>query len=184
MRAHYLRTLVFAAALSALTVAIIFLSISRPRAAEADLYCWSESDRKFYPCGGTQTPLPLIPMSQYPRGAVPVAASSGNVAASAAVATLAGAAGKTTYICGFRMTGLGATVLATVNATVAGLVGSVTLTYTFQAPLGVTVSATPLGDQFNPCIPASAQNTAIVVTLPSLGTGNTNAAASAWGYQL
>jgi hypothetical protein len=37
---------------------------------------------------------------------------------------------------------------------------------------------------FPRCIPASATNTAIVVTLPALGAGNTNATVIAWGYRL
>jgi hypothetical protein len=36
---------------------------------------------------------------------------------------------------------------------------------------------------FNPPIPAASVNTAIVVTLPSLGAGNTNAAVVTHGFQ-
>jgi hypothetical protein len=32
-------------------------------------------------------------------------------------------------------------------------------------------------------MPSSTVNTAVVVTLPSLGTGNTTATVNAWGYQ-
>lgn len=108
--------------------------------------------------------------------------SSGNVANAAAVATLAAAAGLTTYISGFTVTGLGATAAGVVALTVAGLQGG-TLTYNVPVPAGATVGLTPLSVVFNPPLPASAVNTAIVVTLPALGAGNTNAAVVATGYQ-
>lgn len=113
----------------------------------------------------------------------PITAASGNVANASAVATLAGAAGKTTYITGFELTAGGATGAALVQATVAGVLGG-TLTYIFGFPAGVTTIATPLIVEFPEPIPASAANTAIVVTLPAGGTGNTNAAAVAHGFQL
>lgn len=110
------------------------------------------------------------------------AASSGNVANASAVATLAAVAAKTTFIAGLTITGGGATAGSLVNATLVGLAGG-TATYTFAAPTGATVGATPLVVTFNPPLPASAVNTAIVLTLPALGIGNLNAAVSAWGYQ-
>jgi hypothetical protein len=57
------------------------------------------------------------------------------------------------------------------------------LTYTFCAPAGVAAEALPLIVNFNPPIPAASVNTAIVVTLPSLGAGNTNAAVVTHGFQ-
>lgn len=112
----------------------------------------------------------------------PVAGASGNVAAAAAVATLPGAAGLTTFIAGFEITAGGATAASCVSATVAGVVPG-TLTYSYCAPAGVAVSGLPLLVQFNPPLPATSVNTAIVVTLPSLGSGNTSAAVVAHGYQ-
>lgn len=112
----------------------------------------------------------------------PVANSSGNVAAASAVATLPAAAAKTTYISGLSFTATGATAAASVTATVTGLAAG-TLSFTFTAPAGATLACTPLNISFTPPLPASAVNTAVVVTLPSLGAGNTNAVATAWGYQ-
>ena len=111
-----------------------------------------------------------------------ISASSGNVANASAVATLPAVAGKTTYITGLAITGSGATVGSIVVATVAGLSGG-TASHIFESPTGATVGSTPLVLQFTPPLPASAVNTAIVVTLPALGAGNTNAAVTAWGYQ-
>lgn len=116
-------------------------------------------------------------------GVTQLSAASGNVANASAVATLAGAAGVTTYITGFVITAAGATAASVVNATVVGLVGG-TQTYTFVFPAGATVAATPLVVQFPKPVPASAVNTAIVVTLPAGGAGNTNAAVNATGFRV
>lgn len=110
-------------------------------------------------------------------------ASSGNIAAATATATLAAALNRTTYISGFDVTGAGATAAAVVNLTITGLLGG-TRTYTMVAPAGVTTSLTPLVVLFDPPLPASAPNTAIVVSLPTLGAGNTNVTVNAQGYQL
>lgn len=112
-----------------------------------------------------------------------VTGSSGNVANASAVATLPGAASKTTWITGFQCTAAGATAAAVVNATVTGAISG-TMTYTFAYPAGATAGATPLQVTFPTPVAASAANTAIVVTLPAGGAGNTNAACTAQGFQL
>ena len=122
-------------------------------------------------------------ISEYPVGAVPITASSGNVAAGSAVATLAGVAGKTTYISGFEITGTGATLGLAVTPTVVGTISG-TLSYTYAAVAGALLGNTPLMIQYSKSIPASAVNTSIVVTCPTLGTGNTNSTVTAHGYQL
>jgi hypothetical protein len=108
--------------------------------------------------------------------------SSGNVANANAVATLAGAAGKTTYIWGFTLTAGGATAGLPVIATVAGLLGG-TQSFIFDFAAGATAGSTFVYN-FPVPWPASAQNTAIVVTLPAGGAGNTNAAATAMGFTI
>lgn len=113
-----------------------------------------------------------------------ITASSGNVANANAVATLAaGGASKTTYITGFQCTASGSTIGLAVNLTVAGVVTG-TMTYTFVFTAGVLTEAPILNVSYPNPIPASALNTAITVTLPAGGTGNTNAACNAQGYQL
>lgn len=119
----------------------------------------------------------------YPSGATALTASSGNVANAAAVATLAAAASVTTYITGFQITAAGATVGLPVIVTVVGLISG-TNSHIFIAPAGVLVAATPLIVTFRAPVPASAVNTAIVVTLPALGAGNTHAAVSAQGFRI
>ena len=119
-------------------------------------------------------------LSVVPPG-TPLNASSGNVAAAAAVATLAAVAGRTNYITGFVLTASGSTAALAVDVTVTGLIGG-TATFTFTFPAGATVAATPLVVTFPTPVPASAANTAIVVTLPSGGAGNAHAAANAFGF--
>jgi hypothetical protein len=117
----------------------------------------------------------------YPGGGVPLIAGSGNVANASAVATLTPGSGKTAYIAGFEITGAGATAGLPVTVTVAGLLGGTrSFTYTFAA--GVLVGNLPLIVDFLPPLPASAIDTAIVVTCPAGGAGNTNNAVVAHGF--
>ena len=140
-----------------------------------------------YSFDGTNTTLvtsaPVVGAANYPAGATPVQGFSGNVANASAVATLPGVAAKTTYITGFEITGGGATVGSLVSATLAGVLGG-TVTYTIGAVTGAAVSNPALVVSFNPPLPASALNTAIVLTVPALGAGNTNSTVSAKGFQL
>jgi len=111
--------------------------------------------------------------------AITSSASAGNASN---VATLAGVAGKTTYITGFSATASGSTAALDVTVTVAGTISG-TLNYTFTFPVGALVAAQPLVVNFSQPIPASAANTAITVTLPAGGVGNTNASIAAYGFQ-
>lgn len=133
--------------------------------------------------------VPFTFSSQYPTNATttapaPLAATSGNVAAATATATLSAASGKTTYITGFQIAGSGATIGTVVNCTVTNIVGSITLNYPYAAIAGALLMNTPIIVNFNPAVPANAANTSIVVSCPSLGTGNTNNTVNAFGYQL
>jgi len=102
---------------------------------------------------------------------------------SSQAATLAGTAGKTTYICGFQVNGLGATGATTVTIAIATVIGGNTLNFQYIFPAGAGVASTPVGNNFSPCIPANAANTAITVTVPG-AAGNTSTNISAWGFQL
>lgn len=70
-----------------------------------------------------------------------------------------------------------------VTVTVVGTISG-TLSYTTAAVAGVLLPNTPLIVEFSVAIPGSAINTAIVVTCPALGAGNTNSTVVAHGYQL
>lgn len=135
----------------------------------------------FQPALAQSTITPFIASSNNTE-LVGVTASSGNVAAASATATLPAGVGRTTYICGFALTSAGSTAAAVVNPTVTNVVGG-TQTFVYTSVAGATLANPSLVVNYSPCQPATAVNTTIVVTLPSLGAGNTNAAAVAWGYQ-
>ena len=109
--------------------------------------------------------------------------SSGNVSNATATATLAGAAGKTTYIQGFIVTGSGATLGLPVTVTITGVTGG-TLHFVYCAAVGILAGNTPLVISFAAPISASAENTTISVSCPSMGLGNTNNAVVAYGFQI
>lgn len=115
-------------------------------------------------------------------GGTAVGASSGNVANAQAQASLAAVAGKTNYLTGFTITFSGATAASVVLATVTGLAGG-TQTFVVAVPAGVTVQGQTLNVDLAVPMPASAANTAITITLPALGAGNTNAAVNIRGVQ-
>lgn len=112
----------------------------------------------------------------YPPGTTPKTASNTGTTGDV-TATLTSASLRTVYICGFVITSGGTGSALVQNATVAGTIGG-TLNFTY-----VTVSSGQglLGVAFPQCIPASAQNTNIVITSPGGGSG-TVAAVSAWGF--
>jgi hypothetical protein len=118
----------------------------------------------------------------YPIGAVPIAVSAtGTTLATAA--TLPAAPGQTTYICGFSIRAV-ATANAAGNATVTGTLGG-TLNFTHFIPaLSTAAAAAPLEPPLGSfCLPASAINTAIVVTSAAAGSGGV-VSVTVWGFQL
>jgi hypothetical protein len=126
----------------------------------------------FQPVDSTH-PLPVTGGTVAPAGATIV---NGNATGTtgAVVGTLAAASNKTTYICGFNVSAIGGT--AAVNPVVAGL--SRTQSYVMSS------ATTPvmLTQSFNPCLPASATNTAITVTTTA-AAGATAVTVNSWGYQ-
>lgn len=120
----------------------------------------------------------------YTSAMVPETASSGLVSNASTVATLAAAAGKTTYITGFQCSGGGATAATAVSISVAGVITG-TMTYVDGVQLATALNGvSTLSIQFNPPVPASATNTQIVVTQNAAGTGGTSAVCNAQGFQL
>lgn len=119
--------------------------------------------------------------SDYPAASVALIAGSGNKANASAAATLTPTALTTAFITGFEVSGSGATAGLPVTVTVAGLLGG-TQSYTYTFAVGVLVGNSPLVVQFAPPLPASAVNTAIVVTCPASGAGGTNNTVVAHGY--
>lgn len=118
-----------------------------------------------------------------PNGATVVTASSGNVAAATASAALPAVASVLNYVTGFTVTAGGATSAAIVNVTLVGVLGG-TMTFNFGAAAGATVMSTPLVVVFPVPVPATAVNTAITLSMPTLGAGNTNAAVMIHGFKI
>lgn len=107
---------------------------------------------------------------------------SASAAAAAVTATLPAVVNKRTYITGFHVDGLGATAASVIEVTVTGLLGG-TLRRKVSVPAGAAVAvAAPLVVDFDVPVPASADNTAIVVNVPSFGAGNTSAVVTARGF--
>lgn len=134
---------------------------------------------------GVDKPVSLVQMvgGPYIEGATVLVAGSGNVANAAAVATLTPTSTTTAYINGFEITGAGATSALVVTVTVVGLLGG-TRHFTYAFVAGAAVANDPLLVSFNPPLPASAVNTAIVVTCPAGGAGNTNNTVVAHGFYI
>lgn len=124
-----------------------------------------------------------IPSSPTPAGATVLTASSGNKANAAATASFPAVVGVTNYVTGFTITGAGATAASIVLATLAGLLGG-TATYVVTVPAGATVALPILDITFPQPIPASAANIELLLTLPALGAGNTNAAVVMHGFKI
>jgi hypothetical protein len=120
------------------------------------------------------------PAQQEPPGATPVSSSSGNVANATATATLTGTAGRWTYVCGVSFTPGFATAGAAVTATITNTPGG-TLTFTVSTTPN-TAGPPPIVIPFTPCLQANSTGNNIVVSMPALGAGNTNASVSAWGF--
>lgn len=112
-----------------------------------------------------------------------VNAASGNVAAAVASAALPAVAGRINFLTALEITGSGATAGLVVLATVVGLAGG-TMTYVVSVPAGVLIGATPYFMRFSIPLMASAANTAITLSVPSFGAGNTNAAVAIHGFHV
>jgi hypothetical protein len=101
------------------------------------------------------------------------------------VATLAATAGKTNYLEGFTISGTGPTTAIAIEVVIAGLASAMKMEFAVIA--GVLLAAFPapgyIDIRFPQPLPASGVNVAISVTVPAFGSGNTNAAVTAYGYQ-
>jgi len=135
---------------------------------------------------GATNPLPVITTPAGATVATPtqVINSSGNKAATSGTASIAGASGKTSYLTKVEFSGTGATATSIIAPTISD--GTWTVTYELVVAAGVTgraFASDVITLTFSPPLAASATNTAITATLPSLGSGSTNACVNAYGFQ-
>jgi hypothetical protein len=118
-------------------------------------------------------------MKQFISGTTSI--SSGNKAATTATATFTHTGNNLFYVTGIECTASGATTALPVIVTLAGCLGG-TMSWIFTFPAGVLIAAQPLIIEFNPPLPSVDANTDVVLTLPSSGTGGTNAAVVLHGF--
>lgn len=111
-----------------------------------------------------------------PNGATSVAVSAVGTTA-IVTATMPAVANATNWLCGFSIRSL-ATAAATGDATVTGTVNTLHFTE-FVSPAASGVGTVEEG--FDPCIPASAFNTAIAVNSIAAGTAGITSV-TVWGY--
>lgn len=128
--------------------------------------------------------VPFTLSSQYPTNATtttPTAVTATTTGTTAATAASLGATvSVTNYVCGFDITA-DATALAVGTATLSGTISG-SLNY-LQTVTAAANGSSALTRSFNPCIPASAANTAITITSVAAGTGG-NTIVNIWGYRL
>lgn len=122
-------------------------------------------------------PLPVAPNS-YPAGATPLV-GVGTGSTGAVTGTLTGAAGVTTYLCGFDVSAIGGTA-AVGPITATPLAGSSPLSLTYQ--FSSSAAGSTLNRGYSPCIPAPAVNTSITVTTTADGTASA-VDVNVWGYR-
>lgn len=117
-----------------------------------------------------------------PAAATPQYVSSGNKAAATASAAIPATASQYSYLNGFEIVGTGATAASVVDVTVTD--GTWTLHYELAVVAGVSLQNQPLIVRYPTPLRSTAVNTAITVSCPSLGSGNTNNAVNVEGYTL
>lgn len=116
----------------------------------------------------------------YPFGATPVIGNSGTLANVSGSASLPAVASRRNYIQGFTISGSGATGALVIECLLIGI--GTNLRYEYSVPAGATIGAPLYHITFPIPLPASAVNTAIQITLPAFGAGNTNATVNIYGY--
>jgi hypothetical protein len=109
--------------------------------------------------------------------------ASANGGAQVNTATLAAVAGQTNVLDGMLIIVGGATAGTSVNATSAGLKGG-DITVPVESQTGAVANPQVIQITFPTPIPATGQNVAISVTLPSLGVGNATAGVTLFGHRV
>ena len=85
------------------------------------------------------------------------------------------------YLDGFSITGSGANATIVVQATISGL-QTTNWGHYLAVPSGANVSITPYVVNLPHPLRASAPSTAIILTVPSFGTGNAGVSVAIWGH--
>jgi len=120
-----------------------------------------------------------------PADAVAVNINVGVVANTTMNAVMPAVPGYLNVLRGFKITGTGATAASAIDVTTTGC-GTAGPNLRLAVPAGVNTNApnTAWSPDWPNGIPASAANTAITVSVPAFGAGNTGAAISLYGYRI
>lgn len=103
-------------------------------------------------------------------------------AATATASLVAPGVGKRNYVTRARISGTGATAATAVAATISGCLGG---TITERLGVPADVNATVYREvTFEPPLPATADNLAITLSVPSFGAGNLGVAVALQGFVL
>lgn len=164
-----IRVLFFLAALLASPAALA-------QAPQVQIVCdtGNAAPNQWQPCDTNNT-FPISLTSQYPSGSTPITGNATGTTG-AVVGSLAGTAGKTTYICGLNVSATGGT------AAIGPITVANTITGSMAFELNSSVAGTNISENFSPCIPANAANTAITTTTTADGTASA-VAVNSWGFQ-
>jgi hypothetical protein len=127
-------------------------------------------------------PTGIAITSDIPPGTPFYATSGASGGAAQVTAAITATANRMGYCTGFDIDGLGATAGSAIAVTLSGILGG-TLTWEVGIPAGVTVPFT-YSKRFNPPLQASGVNTAMTLTVPSFGSGNTQSNANIYGFKL
>lgn len=118
---------------------------------------------------------------QYPSGATPLTETA-TATTGGATATFPAITGRTNYLCGFTVSPGSASTAITITITTTGLTNNFSLSV--GAPVtAVGTTGSIVTVPINPCVPASAANTAITVVAGALSTGGVGQAVNAWGFR-
>lgn len=101
------------------------------------------------------------------------------------VATMPAVPGFRNVLCGFDISGGGATAASAISITTTGCAAGTNPALRLVVPAGATTNAanTAWSPKYPLGIEAALVNTAISVTVPAFGAGNTGAAINLYGYR-
>jgi hypothetical protein len=109
-----------------------------------------------------------------------------NAVAAEMLATMPAVPGWRNVLCGFQVTGTGATAASAIDIVTTGCAAGENPRLRLAVPAGAVANApnTAWSPSWPFGIPAAGPNVAIVVTVPSFGAGNTGAAINLYGYRI
>jgi hypothetical protein len=127
--------------------------------------------------------LPGAGNAGYPPGSTPLAAAFSGADTTTQAALITAPANQFPYVCGFEVSGLGATGLTQVapSLTQVSVTGALTFTFEYTFVAGAGLPNTPLQRTFTPCLRGGPTGGSITLNVPG-AAGNTSTLINIWGY--